>query len=241
MRFRRTFENWYIWFHEDKSLSPLYYVDMNFIAPIVNCSPGEFELLINNYIYTQQRCVPLLSKNILVRRECFLLMRVDYAFEYLMRFQRRDLMIWMKDVLCATNPPSRSLLKKWSWSTESKEVSQIEAARDVLSDKDKVTYYNSFIKRGPLVNIRNTAKMLGLTQSAFVNFLFSQNLCYYDSHNKIFPYAPYVGNLFEIKEYHTSTHDGIQTLITPLGRSVFMDILIKQKRANKYPGLFGEQ
>lgn len=230
MRFRRTFNNHYVWFHKLKDVSPVYYIDMDYIANILGKEKRTMQEDIANYIYVQKKCQPIFPDNVLILDS---LLRADYAFEYLIRFQNAELLLWMKKVLYNTNPTLRTFLDKWNWSDDRNVLNlpknQIfsETVKTILTNEQKVQYYDTFVKRGPLVNIRNTAKMLNVKQSQFVDFLFKQGLCYYDRHKKIFPYAEYVGRLFQIKEYHTESHDGIQTLITPLGRKIFEDLLTK--------------
>ncbi len=111
-------------------------------------------------------------------------------------------------------------------------------ANKVIEEKDeeifklipKAMYYDELVDKKLLVNLRNTAKELGMPQKAFINFLLDKNLLYRDKKGRLLPYSHTNKGYFEIKEWKSKTNDdvlGIQTLVTPKGRQYLM-ILLKE-------------
>lgn len=113
----------------------------------------------------------------------------------------------------------------------------LKMADRVIQNKDrliaemqpKADYFDELVNRNLLTNFRDTAKELGETQRAFINFLLVNKYIYRDQQGKIKPYAEKNNGLFEVKEYASkrSSHAGLQTLITPKGRETFRLLLQK--------------
>lgn len=87
----------------------------------------------------------------------------------------------------------------------------------------KAEYFDDLVSRNLLTSFRDTAKMLQVKESAFINFLISKGYIYRDKKGKLTPYAKKNTGLFEVKETINSKTNwkGIQTMITPLGREHF--------------------
>ena len=88
----------------------------------------------------------------------------------------------------------------------------------------KAQYFDQIVDRNLLTNFRETAKELGIKQTAFVGFLLDHKYVYRDKRGKLMPYAAHSDNgLFEIKEQvnDKTGWSGTQTLITPKGRETF--------------------
>lgn len=105
-------------------------------------------------------------------------------------------------------------------------------AQNIIFQKDKqieemqpkAEYFDELVDRNLLTNFRETAKELGVKESAFIQWLISKNYIYRDSRNKLQPYSTAMQKgLFEVKEYSSkfSNYAGTQTLITPKGRETF--------------------
>lgn len=88
----------------------------------------------------------------------------------------------------------------------------------------KAQYFDQIVDRNLLTNFRETAKELGIKQTAFVGFLLDHKYIYRDKRGKLMPYAAHNDNgLFEVKEQVNDKTGwiGTQTLITPKGRETF--------------------
>lgn len=98
--------------------------------------------------------------------------------------------------------------------------------------KPKADYFDDLVDRNLLTNFRDTAKELHIQQNAFIKWLTENGYIYRDKNNDIKPIAEYVTNgWFEIKEWKTDRHAGVQTLITPKGRASFKMLLGVEERA----------
>lgn len=93
----------------------------------------------------------------------------------------------------------------------------------IEADKPKVAYFNALVDRNLLVNIRDSAKEIGIKQNEFVKWLLDNKYVYRDAREQLKPYAQYTPDLFELKEY-VNPHNGQsgnQLLTTPRGRETF--------------------
>lgn len=103
------------------------------------------------------------------------------------------------------------------------EEQRLALAAKVEADAPKLETYERLAARDGLTSIRDTAKLLGIPQKRFVNFLIGNGYCYRDKHGRIRPYAGKGDGLFVVKEYAndaTGAH-GVQTLVTFEGRELF--------------------
>ncbi|MPN57382.1 hypothetical protein SDC9_205076 [bioreactor metagenome] len=91
----------------------------------------------------------------------------------------------------------------------------------------KADYFDGLVSRGVNINLRTTAKALGVREQVFVQFLLDHKYLYRDKKGKLTPYAQYSNDLFVIKEcYNEKTEwSGTQTLVTPKGRETFRLLL----------------
>ena len=89
--------------------------------------------------------------------------------------------------------------------------------------KPKADYFDELVSRKLNTNFRDTAKMLGIKESKFINWLKENKYIYKDKKGKLMPYSNKNTGLFEVKETMNSRTNwrGVQTLITPLGREEF--------------------
>jgi len=94
--------------------------------------------------------------------------------------------------------------------------------------KPKADYFDALVDRNLLTNFRDTAKELRIRQTDFINWLLEKKFIYRDQKGKIKPYAQFVPELFQLKEWARNEKADVQTLITPKGRETFR--LMYQKR-----------
>ena len=104
--------------------------------------------------------------------------------------------------------------------------------------KPKADYFDELVSRKLNTNFRDTAKMLGIKESIFINWLKENKYIYKDKKGKLMPYSNKNTGLFEVKETMNSRTNwiGVQTLITPLGREEFRlltEHLKKEEKAKK--------
>ena len=95
----------------------------------------------------------------------------------------------------------------------------------------KAEYFDALVDRNLLTNIRDTAKELGVKERLFSSWLVQKKFCYRDSKNKLKPYASWM-KYFKLKEFATSYHSDVQTLVNPKGREAFRLLLIKDGLLN---------
>jgi prophage antirepressor-like protein len=98
----------------------------------------------------------------------------------------------------------------------------------IAAMKPKADYFDALVDRNLLTNFRDTAKELKVKERFFINWLLQNNFVYRDQKGKLKPYAPYVPELFELKEFARNGKADVQTLITPKGRETFRLLLQKE-------------
>lgn len=113
------------------------------------------------------------------------------------------------------------------------QVKNLEAEKSALTVenqimKPKADYFDDLVERNLLTGIRETAKMLGIQQKVFVDFMLEKKYLYRDKKGKLMPYADKNNGLFEVKECKNDKTEwaGSQTMITPKGRETFNLLLI---------------
>lgn len=98
----------------------------------------------------------------------------------------------------------------------------------IAAMKPKADYFDALVDRNLLTNFRDTAKELKVKERFFINWLLQNKFVYRDQKEKLKPYAPYVPELFELKEFARNGKADVQTLITPKGRETFRLLLQKE-------------
>ncbi len=93
--------------------------------------------------------------------------------------------------------------------------------------KPKANYYDKLVDKNLLMNFRNTAKALHIPQKVFINYLLDNGYLYRDKYKRLLPYADKNHGYFEVKEWVSEDGRlvGIQTMVTPKGRSYFLLLL----------------
>jgi phage antirepressor YoqD-like protein len=102
----------------------------------------------------------------------------------------------------------------------------------IAAMKPKADYFDALVDRNLLTNFRDTAKELKVKERFFINWLLQNKFVYRDQKGKLKPYAPYVPELFELKEFTRNGKADVQTLITPKGRETFRLLLQKEGMAS---------
>lgn len=103
-----------------------------------------------------------------------------------------------------------------------------ENERLQLENKDmkpKAEYFDEIVDRGGLTNFRDTAKLLGVSEKAFIFLLIDKKYIYRDQKGALKPVAKYVGTYFELKEWVRGEKTGTQTLITAKGEEHFLELI----------------
>jgi len=93
----------------------------------------------------------------------------------------------------------------------------------------KAEYFDALVDRNLLTNFRDTAKELRIRQTDFINWLLDKRYLYRDQKGKLKPYAQFVPELFQLKEWARGEKADVQTLVTPKGRETFR--LLLERRA----------
>lgn len=114
-------------------------------------------------------------------------------------------------------------LKALVLSEEQKQVLALENE----SMKPKADYFDTLVERGSNLNLRDTAKMIGVSERYFIEYLLLNGYLYRDAKRKLKPIAKYVGKYFVLKEWVRGENTGSQTLVTVEGKDRFYQLINK--------------
>lgn len=114
-------------------------------------------------------------------------------------------------------------LKALVLSEEQKQVLVLENE----SMKPKADYFDTLVERGSNLNLRDTAKMIGVSERFFIEYLLLNGYLYRDAKRKLKPIAKYVGRYFVLKEWVRGENTGSQTLVTVEGKDKFYKLINK--------------
>nr|DAV38670.1 MAG TPA: KilAC domain protein [Caudoviricetes sp.] len=114
-------------------------------------------------------------------------------------------------------------LKALVLSEEQKQVLALENE----SMKPKADYFDTLVERGSNLNLRDTAKMIGVSERFFIEYLLLNGYLYRDAKRKLKPIAKYVGKYFVLKEWSRGENTGSQTLVTVEGKDKFYKLINK--------------
>ena len=90
----------------------------------------------------------------------------------------------------------------------------------------KADYYDAFMDADGCTNLRTTAKELNVPEHWFARFLQQTGFLYRSPAGNLMPYAiPRNRGLFRVRDYVRNGHSGAYTLITPMGKSLFRELL----------------
>ena len=158
------------------------------------------------------------------------------------------------DVILDSRKPEAKKFRKWitseilpsirktgSYSVKLKLPSYAEALRQLadkveenerlqIENKDmkpKADYFDTLVERGSNLNLRDTAKMIGISERFFIEYLLLNGYLYRDAKRKLKPIAKYVGRYFVLKEWVRGENTGSQTLVTVEGKDKFYQLINK--------------
>lgn len=114
-------------------------------------------------------------------------------------------------------------LKALVLSEEQKQVLVLENE----SMKPKADYFDTLVERGSNLNLRDTAKIIGVSERFFIEYLLLNGYLYRDAKRKLKPIAKYVGKYFVLKEWVRGENTGSQTLVTVEGKDRFYKLINK--------------
>lgn len=114
-------------------------------------------------------------------------------------------------------------LKALVLSEEQKQVLALENE----SMKPKADYFDTLVERGSNLNLRDTAKMIGVSERFFIEYLLLNGYLYRDAKRRLKPIAKYVGKYFVLKEWVRGENTGSQTLVTVEGKDKFYKLINK--------------
>lgn len=107
-----------------------------------------------------------------------------------------------------------------------KQAERIEQQqKQITCMKPKAEYFDEIVDRGGLTNFRDTAKLLGVSEKAFIFLLIDKKYIYRDQKGTLKPIAKYVGTYFELKEWVRGEKTVTQTLITAKGKEHFLELI----------------
>ena len=90
----------------------------------------------------------------------------------------------------------------------------------------KADYYDAFMDADGCTNLRTMAKELNVPERWFARFLQQTGFLYRSPAGNLMPYAiPRNRGLFRVRDYVRNGHSGAYTLITPMGKSLFRELL----------------
>lgn len=114
-------------------------------------------------------------------------------------------------------------LKALVLSEEQKQVLALENE----SMKPKADYFDTLVERGSNLNLRDTAKIIGVSERFFIEYLLLNGYLYRDAKRKLKPIAKYVGKYFVLKEWVRGENTGSQTLVAVEGKDKFYKLINK--------------
>lgn len=125
--------------------------------------------------------------------------------------------------LFAEHPELLDALMKSLYATHA-EILRHRAERQTLLPK--ADYYDAFMDADGCTNLRTTAKELNVPERWFARFLQQTGFLYRSPAGNLMPYAiPRNRGLFRVRDYVRNGHSGAYTLITPMGKSLFRELL----------------
>lgn len=167
----------------------------------------------------------------LMNRDGFTLLAMGFTGDKALRFKMAYINTFneMEKALKAMQPKLpqtyKEALKELLIQVEENERLQIEN-KDM---KPKAEYFDEIVDRGGLTNFRGTAKLLGVSEKAFIFFLIDKKYIYRDQKGTLKPVAKYVGTYFELKEWVRGEKTGTQTLVTVKGKDHFLELINRIK------------
>lgn len=125
--------------------------------------------------------------------------------------------------LFAEHPELLDALMKSLYATHAENLRHRAERQTLLPKAD---YYDAFMDADGCTNLRTTAKELNVPERWFARFLQQTGFLYRSPAGNLVPYAiPRNRGLFRVRDYVRNGHSGAYTLITPMGKSLFRELL----------------
>lgn len=125
--------------------------------------------------------------------------------------------------LFAEHPELLDALMKSLYATHAENLRHRAERQTLLLKAD---YYDAFMDADGCTNLRTTAKELNVPERWFARFLQQTGFLYRSPAGNLMPYAiPRNRGLFRVRDYVRNGHSGAYTLITPMGKSLFRELL----------------
>lgn len=125
--------------------------------------------------------------------------------------------------LFAKHPELLDALMKSLYATHAENLRHRAERQTLLPKAD---YYDAFMDADGCTNLRTTAKELNVPERWFARFLQQTGFLYRSPAGNLMPYAiPRNRGLFRVRDYVRNGHSGAYTLITPMGKSLFRELL----------------
>ncbi|HES6062638.1 TPA: phage antirepressor KilAC domain-containing protein [Streptococcus pneumoniae] len=158
--------------------------------------------------------------------------------------QAKDFKRWVTtEVLPSIRKNGGYIKNQEKMSNEEILANAVILANNLIAEKEKIIedlepkakYFDELVNNHLLTNFRNTAKELHIPQKVFIQFLIEKELIYRDKKNRLLPYAKNNKGYFEVKEWckEGSEAVGIQTFVTPKGRSYLLLLIGGEKTRDK--------
>lgn len=158
--------------------------------------------------------------------------------------QAKDFKRWVTtEVLPSIRKNGGYIKNQENMSNEEILANAVLLANNLIAEKEKIIedlepkakYFDELVNNHLLTNFRNTAKELHIPQKVFIQFLIDKELIYRDKKNRLLPYAKNNKGYFEVKEWckEGSEAVGIQTFVTPKGRSYLLLLIGGEKTHDK--------
>ncbi|MDX5092579.1 BRO family protein [Streptococcus anginosus] len=158
--------------------------------------------------------------------------------------QAKDFKRWITtEVLPSIRKNGGYLKNQEHMSNEEILANAVLLANHLIAEKEKIIedlepkakYFDELVNNHLLTNFRNTSKELHIPQKVFIQFLIDKELIYRDKKNRLLPYAKNNKGYFEVKEWckEGSEAVGIQTFVTPKGRSYLLLLIGGEKTRDR--------
>lgn len=158
--------------------------------------------------------------------------------------QAKDFKRWITtEVLPSIRKNGGYLKNQEHMSNEEILANAVLFANHLIAEKEKIIedlepkakYFDELVNNHLLTNFRNTSKELHIPQKVFIQFLIDKELIYRDKKNRLLPYAKNNKGYFEVKEWckEGSEAVGIQTFVTPKGRSYLLLLIGGEKTRDR--------
>ena len=158
--------------------------------------------------------------------------------------QAKDFKRWVTtEVLPSIRKNGGYIKNQEKMSNEEILANAVLLANHLIAEKEKIIedlepkakYFDELVNNNLLTNFRNTAKELHIPQKVFIQFLLEKELIYVDKKNRLLPYAKNNKGYFEVKEWckEGSEAVGIQTFVTPKGRSYLLLLIGGEKTRDR--------